>query len=240
MNKYFIYSLNEPESDIVRYIGFTGKSLEHRFNQHIREKENYRRCKWISSLKKKDLLPSINLIDSCDSLEEVKQKEIHYIKLFKSFGAILVNGTNGGDLGNTGIKFSEESRKKMSRSRLGVTPWNKGIPMSDEARLKLSNSKKGSVAHNKGKKMNPDQIKKISERRKGKWIGNTLRLGKKPYNHGKSKYDLDMIINLKSQGISTANTAKIIGCSEWTVKNAYKKHLTGNGYKVTASIGDFS
>ena len=44
-----------------------------------------------------------------------------------------------------GKHHTEESRKKMSNTRKGTTPWNKGIPQSKEQREKHSKVMKGKL-----------------------------------------------------------------------------------------------
>ena len=55
---------------------------------------------------------------------------------------ILRNLTDGGEgtSGMIGKKHSEETIKKISKSRKGIVPWNKGISSSEETRKKLSKS----------------------------------------------------------------------------------------------------
>jgi len=82
---------------------------------------------------------------------------------------------------NKGKKASLETRKKMSESQKGHTPWNKGkkgvMPepwnkgktgiFSEETRKKMSESHKGKTPVNKGRKMSEGQKKKISTSKKG-------------------------------------------------------------------------
>jgi hypothetical protein len=60
----------------------------------------------------------------------------------------LTNLTDGGE-GQSGFKFSEESKKKMSDSKLG----RKVGPMSDETKMNISLSKMGKVSYKKGKNL---------------------------------------------------------------------------------------
>ena len=52
---------------------------------------------------------------------------------------------------NKGKVISEESRKKMSESRKGISPGNKGKKMTPEQCRKLSESKKGKPGVRRGK-----------------------------------------------------------------------------------------
>lgn len=47
--------------------------------------------------------------------------------------------------------ISDSTREKMSKAKLGKSPWNKGIPMSETAKQKMISAKKGTIPWNKGK-----------------------------------------------------------------------------------------
>ena len=84
-----------------------------------------------------------------------------------------------------GVKRSEETRRKLSESHKGQTPWNKGRKMSEsyhseETRKKVSEALKGRLvseetkrkigeAH-KGKLVSEETKRKISEAKKGKVV----------------------------------------------------------------------
>ena len=117
------------------------------------------------------------------------------------------NLTDGGE-GRSGWKASQETRRKMSESRKGKTPWNKGKTgvYSEETRKKMSEVTKGRQ-HSpearrkmlgrtpwiKGKHHSADTRRKIGEAQKGKSpspetrrkISEGLRGEKNPY-FGKS------------------------------------------------------
>lgn len=104
------------------------------------------------------------------------------------------NQTMGGD-GTIGYTHTEESKKRMSESRMGhesseetrakisasnsgqnngmygAIPWNKGVPMSDETRDKVSRSRKGKTSGERhpmyGKKHSEESIKKMSKSHQG-------------------------------------------------------------------------
>ena len=91
----FIYGLKDPTNDQIRYIGKTN-NLSKRIGDHITEKRKHRKNNWIKKLHREGLKPELVVIDQCDE-SNWKEFEIHYIRLFKSFGARLLNKTNGGD-----------------------------------------------------------------------------------------------------------------------------------------------
>lgn len=192
---YKVYSLKEPDSDIVRYIGYTGKSLKVRLRGHLnclisKSKKN----SWIISLKNKNTSPTIELIEDGLTKEEALNKEVFYIKLFKSFGANLVNGTTGGDVGT---ELSAEARKKVSEANKGRRPSKETIEkiraknigqkrtqeFKDSLSIKLKGKKRTDAYRKnlseklKGRKQSPESIAKRVEKLKGRpgyWTGKKM------------------------------------------------------------------
>lgn len=187
-NNYKIYSLNDPKSGFVRYVGLTKMSLEKRLRFHlcqlkVRCHKNY----WIKKLKSHNLKPSIRLLENSLTKEQASLKEILYIRMFKNLGYSLVNNTNGGDgisgyrhteetkkkIAKAGIgrviKHSEECKKQMSLTRKGRTPWNKGLKncYTEETLRKFSSWQKGRYIGSAnpfyGKKHTPESLKKMSD-----------------------------------------------------------------------------
>lgn len=112
MTIYRLYCLCTASSpEVVRYIGYTKKRLKTRLNEHLSE-SRYKRThkdKWIQKvLTVGDSIVIIEM-DSSEGVYDIKEKEKDAIKVFKEFGANLVNGTEGGD-GVVGMKHTDKIR----------------------------------------------------------------------------------------------------------------------------------
>lgn len=124
MKKYIIYTLENPETGEIKYVGKTSEKLNFRLNKHTTTselKKRNKRTNWIKSLKKKNLKPIIKELDIANSNEESIILEIYWISQFKNWGFKLVNGTDGGE-GSVNYKHSNESKKKISKNSINC--WN--------------------------------------------------------------------------------------------------------------------
>lgn len=138
----FIYSLSDPRTGEIRYIG---KSVNpnYRLRKHIirSKKEKYHRANWIRSLLSAGLKPVLDIVDEVP--EDCWQAlEAAYIQFFREDeGCDLVNSTPGGEAGPicVGRKHSLEARQKMR----GKVPWNKGKKLPTDTRLKMSIARTG-------------------------------------------------------------------------------------------------
>lgn len=140
----FIYSLSDPITKEIRYIGFTSRSiLDKRLSEHLRDNRKTRKNSWIKSLKNKGLKPEINILECCN-LENWKSLEKKWISQMKSDR--LTNHTLGGE-GVLGYKFSNEQRKANSER-------NKGKILSEKHKQNISKA-------NKGRKVSEDTKNKI-------------------------------------------------------------------------------
>ena len=115
-----IYTLSDPVSKEVRYIGLTTKPLKERFSQHYSRKCNNHKCNWIKGLRSKGLRPVMQELDIANSTEELNSLEIYWIEQFKQWGFNLVNLTQGGE-GSFGYKHTKESLNKM-KEKLALRP----------------------------------------------------------------------------------------------------------------------
>lgn len=91
--KIFIYVLKDPLTDEVRYVGKTMNCKQRLYN-HIINAPKFKRhsSTWINSLLKKNLVPSMSILEECDELGWV-ERESYWIKQFDN----LTNHTLGGE-----------------------------------------------------------------------------------------------------------------------------------------------
>jgi hypothetical protein len=134
MKEYKIYTLNDPLTNEVKYVGRTIQKLSDRLRKHINiiygKKGDTKRKNWFLELNNNNLIPTINLIDVAYSKEDANLLEIKYISFYKEKGLDLLNMTIGGS-GSYGYKHSEETLNKL-----------KGKTFSDEAKNNMSKSQK--------------------------------------------------------------------------------------------------
>jgi hypothetical protein len=113
--KQYIYSLSDPRTNDVRYIGKTS-NVKNRFKKHIKVSlDNIVTLKdeWIYELKNINLKPVIEILDIGDDLN-INDLEIYWISQFKTWGFNLANMTIGGEGGNwIGVNHKESSKRKM-------------------------------------------------------------------------------------------------------------------------------
>jgi hypothetical protein len=130
LDKVFIYSLIDPTTELVRYVGKTCDPTS-RLRKHLTEKNKTFKCQWIKGLKAKGLQPKMEILDECEA-SNWEEKERFYIRLFKAVGATLVNTLPGGEGGATmtGKRLTEEQRAKITASKLGKS--NTGAAQSNK------------------------------------------------------------------------------------------------------------
>lgn len=167
MTEVFIYSLEDPKTNQIRYIGKTIQKLEKRLIAHIYESKNRKnhKCNWINKLNKKGDTPIIKLLDIV-SEDDWEFWEIYWIEQFKAWGFNLVNETPGGE----GYRHSEETREKIKKANSGENHYFYGKNHSKDSKEKISKSLEGNQ-HAKGFKHSEETKKKVSENNAKFWFG---------------------------------------------------------------------
>lgn len=116
-SKVYIYTLENPDTGVIRYIGKTINPSQ-RLKSHLWTKNNSLRTKksnWIQSLKANGLKPIMRILDEV-SESNWSDAEKYWIEQFRQWGFELYNGNDGG-IGAPGRKHSDEEKAKRIQSR---------------------------------------------------------------------------------------------------------------------------
>ena len=179
----YIYGLYDPNTDELRYVGYTTKSLSTRLSQHISEskhKNKSHRHRWLRKLNGENVKPNIKPIKTVTHsdkeilLEHLWLLEDEFIQKFIGDGYNLVNGKDGGK----GGVFTEEVRRRMSEAQKGEKSVWFGKTHTEETKRKISES-------NKGKVLSEETKKRIGEKSKGRFFSEESRKKMGEHNIGK-------------------------------------------------------
>lgn len=143
-----IYKITSPSGKI--YIGSTVNFYK-RIGHYIYNKNLNEQPKVFNSFNKYGIYNHKFEILEVINIENLNEKEIEYIEKFDS----LKNGLNLTTGGRTYFFHSEESRKKISVSKMGKK-------CSEETKLKISNTLTGRPGLTKGRKKTEEEIKKLT------------------------------------------------------------------------------
>jgi hypothetical protein len=122
--KVYIYSLNDPDTNEVRYIGWCF-DLKKRYSSHIYESSHpessnspdSHKNRWIRTLLAADKKPVIKIVDET-VYKNHEEKEKYWIKYYKDLGCKLTNMTDGGyHWLNSENKLSDEEWSIFSEKR---------------------------------------------------------------------------------------------------------------------------
>ena len=149
MGNILIYSLHDPRTGELRYVGKT-KKLRARISEHLsraRKGQRTHLSAWLRSLVTVGLMPEMRVIE--ETSEQLWQaRERFWINHFRQSGVRLTNGTEGGEGGATcnGKKWTEERRKHISEKFKGhaVAPH-----VRERMRERIGKSRLGIPPHNK-------------------------------------------------------------------------------------------
>jgi hypothetical protein len=191
-NVYYVYEHWRPDTGVCFYVG-KGKNKR----AYIMKNRSDHHQKIINKIHKNGMCVEVRLFASGLTESEALEIEKSRISHWRKLGINLSNKTNGGDgisgykhtpeakanmseqrkghsptRGTLGMKFSEETRQKMSLAAKGkpktfehaakIGSKHKGKVISAEVRAKMSLAKKG-------KKQTPEHIAKVSAAIKSWW-----------------------------------------------------------------------
>lgn len=148
----YIYTLTDPSTMEIRYVGQTNEP-KRRFNDHIsssinENSESYDtyKARWVRKVLNDNLIPIMDIIDSCDSLEESNKLEKIYVSKLTEDGHRLTNSYV-----TDVTEFSLYTREKMSNAKKGkkleeIVGLEKSIELREyySQRIKLNNPNKSS------------------------------------------------------------------------------------------------
>lgn len=138
----FIYVLRDPETNRVRYVGWT-VNISRRFNGHLQDNGKTHKSRWVATLKEKNLVPIIEVIQDVRNEDDWREVERKWIAYYRGVGENLVNGTDGGDgvLGARWKYTEEQCRSRSARMRGNKNghgcKGHKKPPWTDEMRERI-------------------------------------------------------------------------------------------------------
>jgi hypothetical protein len=185
--KVSIYTLSDPETGEVRYVG-KAINAEGRLGAHLKDKGKNHKANWIKGLKARGLVPVMEVLEEVCEFSW-QESEMFWIETLKFYGFKLTNLTAGGE-GNSNWNPPEKWRKSQSASKKGKPQspelvakrtaaikagW--GYKMTDASRKKMSHSarnRKYSSEENKAAVLaNLDAYRKSDANKKNS--GNLMR-----------------------------------------------------------------
>lgn len=142
-----IYTLTDPRTNLIRYVGQTTRKPKVRLNGHIsttkfkieRQERLTHKENWLKELIELKIADDIiiSIIEKCE-VEVLDEREIFYIAKIKKT-TNLTNSSEGGKAAMTrGQKHTEETKKKISESLKNSKVFQKAV-RSEERRKKIGN-----------------------------------------------------------------------------------------------------
>jgi group I intron endonuclease len=195
------------------YIGKTEKTLEIRKGWHLSSVRQNSKYAFHKALVKHGYESfEWQILDNATDLQELNNKEKHYISLYESFGPNGYNMTAGGE-GQTGWNPSIETRILWSQQRKGKIPWNKGnnksmyIPIPPEEKSRR---------------------KKIADQKRSQSLK-----GRKPWNAGMTEaYSRTIYKVIYKDGKEAMGTRLDLGLPKSTIDTMFRDHCGSRKYNI--------
>lgn len=121
MRYSYIYALIDPRNNIIRYIGKSIYPFK-RYLNHLCEKKDAPKNRWIKRLKNRNLKPNIKILCKC-KIKNVNSFEKKYISIYKK---TLYNEREGGDGWNLKRKWKK-------------TPGFENVRLANMKKVKIKN-----------------------------------------------------------------------------------------------------
>lgn len=112
--KHYIYTLSNPITNEVRYIGKTN-NISKRYSAHIKDNSKSYKSSWIKSLLNNNVLPIIEILEEFDNEIDCYESEKYWIEQFINWGFRLTNLQIGGIGGNSDLlKLNNNPNAKIT------------------------------------------------------------------------------------------------------------------------------
>ena len=228
-NIVIIYTLEDPRTGQVRYVGKTGGDLMGRLKGHLEDRSETHKIHWIRQLAAIGLKPTIDVIETMFNPSEIEWQEAErfWISSLRFCGCKLTNLAAGGEGGSHCL----ESREKMSAWQRGrkLTPQHienmriasTGRKHSDEVKFKIGKGWRG-------KKMPAAMVEKLRQSNLGRKHTEETRMKDSLAGIGRKRTRED----IEKQVASYKATIAIYGrkpnskesCRKISIANTGKRH----------------
>jgi hypothetical protein len=118
-----VYSLSDPTTKLIRYVGKTERGLERRLREHLYEynlRSDSPKNLWLRPLVKLNLKPLIETLEEFSNAAEMDEGEAFYVSYLRYIGADLTNTTDGGEIGFRG-RHTDETKHAYPVSAQSTT-----------------------------------------------------------------------------------------------------------------------
>lgn len=225
----FIYKITNKINNKI-YIGKTIKSIEERFDAHIKCAKNKINRHLYDSMNHYGYENfEVTLVEKCATIEHLNERERYWVAEFDCLTPRGYNMTLGGDGGNTLLKWSEEDKRRLWRKQAKTRTGKK---RSDDARKRISEAAKireSTRTENDRKEISNKTSKTLKRKyESGELVALTPKLKGKEhpqYLH----VDVDLVLKLIYECKTLKEISEIIGISKHGIRSRLIEN-TGKNY----------